>query len=146
MVNTLSNQSGVAGQAITPYVVPTTTFNDVDNTLYGETATYSATLSSGAALSTIGLAFDPTTRTFTGTPTTPGTYTIRVTDTDALGLTASTTFNLVVSAGQLDTTPPTIVVSRTNPAATSLDANSHETILFTLSEASTTFDRVKVLS
>jgi hypothetical protein len=67
------------------YTVPSTTFSDPD----GNALSYSATLSSGAALPS-WLSFNPATRTFSGTaPANSPAYTVRVTATDPGGLKAN---------------------------------------------------------
>jgi hypothetical protein len=90
-----AQQSAVIGQAYS-FTLPTGTFTDVDS---GDSLTYVATDSTGAALPT-WLGFNATTRAFTGTPAAAnaGTSTVKVTATDAAGLSASETFNLTVSA------------------------------------------------
>jgi len=136
VANSLVNQTVTVGSALS-YQFATTAFTDVDT---GDTATYSATLADGSALPS-WLTFNAATRTFTGTPpagTTPGTISVKVIDTDSGLATANGLFNIVINAAG-DTTPPTILVERANPAS-SLDAVGTETIIFTLSEASTTFD------
>jgi gliding motility-associated-like protein len=45
-----------------------------------------------------GLTFNPSTRAITGTPTTPGTYTVPVTVTDADGKTATTNYSITVNS------------------------------------------------
>jgi hypothetical protein len=80
----LVDQAAVLAQAFS-YVVPTGAFTDVDA---ATTITYGATLASGAALSTAtgwtGLAFNASTRTFSGTATnaTTGDIDVRVTASD----------------------------------------------------------------
>ncbi|NEJ75044.1 hypothetical protein GR197_31795, partial [Rhizobium phaseoli] len=69
-------QNATVGTAFS-FVLPTTTFTDVDS---GETLTYSATAADGTALPG-WLSFNATTRTFSGTPTTSGTYGVKVTAT-----------------------------------------------------------------
>ena len=119
----------------------TDTFKDVD-TGHQSTLTYAATLADGSSLPS-WLSFNATTRTFSGTPpvgTTPGNITVKVTATDSLGLSTNDDFIIALAAAPAgDTTPPTILIERANPAA-SLDAVGTETIIFTLSEASATFD------
>ncbi|WP_179612979.1 DUF4082 domain-containing protein [Rhizobium leguminosarum] len=85
------------------FVVPTTTFTDVDS---GETLTYSATAADGTALPS-WLSFNASTRTFSGTPTTGGTYGVKVTATDIGGLAANETFNIAVSVPG-NTTPTAV--------------------------------------
>ena len=89
-----SAQSAVIGQAYS-LTLPTGTFTDVDS---GDSLTYVATNSTGAALPT-WLSFNATTRVFTGTPAAAdaGTVAVKLTATDAGGLSASENFNLTVS-------------------------------------------------
>ncbi|MCR6500386.1 putative Ig domain-containing protein [Shinella sp. CPCC 101442] len=77
------------------YTVPAGTFIDPDTS---DTLAYSTKLANGSALPA-WLKFNPTTRTFSGTPDNDavGTLAIRMTATDASGKTAGTTFNLTVT-------------------------------------------------
>ena len=70
-------------------------FSDPD---VGDTLIYAAALANGNALSTTWLTFDPSTRTFSGTPRNEhvGTLTIRVTATDTGGLPATDDFDVTV--------------------------------------------------
>jgi Ca2+-binding RTX toxin-like protein len=74
--------------------IPAQTFADVD---VGDTLTYSASVADGTALPT-WLSFDPTTRTFTGTPDDAqvGSLNLRVTATDTGDLSVSDVFTLTV--------------------------------------------------
>ena len=89
----LVDQQATQGTLFT-VVVPTSTFADVDA---GDTLTYSATRADGAALPT-WLTFNPSTRTFSGTPqgSDLGTLDVRVTATDAGTLSATDVFALAV--------------------------------------------------
>nr|WP_281410941.1 putative Ig domain-containing protein [Rhizobium laguerreae] len=87
-----ASQNATVGSAFS-FTLPTTTFTDVDS---GETLTYAATAADGTALPA-WLAFNATTRTFSGTPTTSGTYGVRVTATDLGGLAANETFNITAT-------------------------------------------------
>ncbi|CAN7740190.1 DUF4082 domain-containing protein [Rhizobium leguminosarum] len=87
-----TTQNATTGSAFS-FVLPTTTFTDVDS---GETLAYSATAADGTALPS-WLSFSASTRTFSGTPTTSGTYGVKVTATDLGGLAANETFNIAVS-------------------------------------------------
>ncbi|MBW9052600.1 DUF4082 domain-containing protein [Rhizobium mesosinicum] len=108
-----ATQNATVGSAFS-FVVPTTTFTDVDS---GETLTYSATSADGTALPA-WLAFNASTRTFSGTPTTSGTYGVKVTATDLGGLAANESFNIVAS-----TTPATYSLfnASSTPAQTNLN-------------------------
>ena len=77
------------------FAVPVATFADVDA---ADTLTYSAALANGAALPA-WLAFNPLTRTFSGTPGEYdiGTFPIRVTATDPSSAQAADEFNLSVA-------------------------------------------------
>ncbi|MDR3375972.1 MAG: putative Ig domain-containing protein [Ancalomicrobiaceae bacterium] len=81
------------GQAVN-FTLPAGTFVDPQ----GQTLTYKATLSTGAALPS-WLTFNSSTGTFTGTvPNTANGLTIRVTATDTSGLSASETFSVLTPA------------------------------------------------
>lgn len=92
----IANQATTTGTAFN-YVVPTTTFSDPDA---GDALTLSATLSDGSALPT-WLGFDPTTRAFSGTPTSTnvGTVNLLLRATDRGGLSTTTGFSLTVNSG-----------------------------------------------
>jgi hypothetical protein len=88
-----ATQSWKTGSAIN-FTLAANTFTDP----LGETLTYSATQSNGAALPT-WLKFNGTTDTFTGTaPTSATTLTLKVTATDAGGVSASETFGVSISS------------------------------------------------
>jgi len=74
------------------FTVPDSTFIDDDG---NSTLTYSATLSNGGALPT-WLSFNPSTRTFSGTPMALGSIGLKVIVTDTANATASCTFTLNV--------------------------------------------------
>ena len=98
--------SGIADQAATEdeaftFTVPEDAFADTD---IGDTLTYSATLSDASALPS-WLTFDTTTRTFTGTPTTAGTITVRVTATDGSDASIYDDFDIAVSEAFVCTAP-----------------------------------------
>lgn len=79
------------------FIIPTGAFTDVDP---GDSLVYSATLTDNSALPS-WLAFNPTTRTFSGTPQSAdvGTLTVKVTATDTGSLSVSDTFTLAVAHG-----------------------------------------------
>jgi hypothetical protein len=87
------DQNAVAGSAFS-LTLPAGTFTDPD----GDVLTYSATAVDGSPLPS-WLAFDATTRTFSGTPASADVSTlgVRVSATDPGGLTASETFNIAVT-------------------------------------------------
>jgi VCBS repeat-containing protein len=97
-----SPQSATVGSAFA-LTIPAGTFTDVDS---GETLTYSASAGSGSPLPA-WLAFNASTRTFSGTPTSAGTVNLTVSVTDTGGLTTSETFDIVVTS--TPNTPPTAV-------------------------------------
>jgi len=111
------------------FVVPAGTFVDVDQ-VHGDTLTYSATLADGTALPT-WLSFDPTTRTFGGTPLNSdvGTLALTVTATDQGTLSTSAGFTLSV---QNTNDAPTVA----NPMA---DQTAAEDSAFTFTVPNTTF-------
>ncbi|MBZ0201564.1 MAG: putative Ig domain-containing protein [Ignavibacteria bacterium] len=88
--NQIPNQSDTAWNQFS-YTIPDSTFFDDD----GGALTYSAALSSGAILPS-WLSFDSLTRTFSGTPTTSGTFNLRVTAVDTAGASAICLFTLNV--------------------------------------------------
>ncbi|WP_037093350.1 DUF4082 domain-containing protein, partial [Rhizobium leguminosarum] len=96
------------------FVLPTTTFTDVDS---GETLTYSATAADGTALPS-WLAFNASTRTFSGTPTTAGNYGVKVTATDIGGLSTNETFTIAAAAGP---TTYSLFSASSTPAQTNLN-------------------------
>ena len=91
----MANQAITQGKAFS-YAVPATAFADVDA---GDTLTYKATLSTGAALPS-WFSFNASTRTFSGTATAAGTVTVRVTATDKAG--AAVTDDFVITAKTAD--------------------------------------------
>ena len=88
-----ANQSAVVGSPFT-LTLPAGTFTDADT---GDTLTYAATKADGTALPP-WLTFTPSTRTFTGTPTTAETVGVKVTGTDLGGLFASEVTNGLLTA------------------------------------------------
>jgi hypothetical protein len=87
--NQIPNQTDTVGQILN-YTIPDSTFVDDDG---NSTLTYSATLSSGSALPS-WINFNPTTRTFTFTPTAIGSTGIKVTATDTANVSITCTFTL----------------------------------------------------
>jgi parallel beta-helix repeat protein len=83
-------------QSNTPFTfqLAANTFNDVDA---GDSLTYTVSRSDGTALPA-WLSFDPSTRTFAGTPTPSdaGTLSLNVTASDLSGATISDTFNIAI--------------------------------------------------
>ncbi|WP_221391593.1 putative Ig domain-containing protein [Dyadobacter sp. NIV53] len=91
VATTVVNAIATVNSAFT-LVIPSTTFTDEDN----DALTYSATLGNGDALPG-WLSFNPTSRTFSGTPTAAENYTIRLIANDGT-VSANTEFTLTVSA------------------------------------------------
>ncbi|MGA2127867.1 MAG: putative Ig domain-containing protein [Xanthobacteraceae bacterium] len=88
-----ATQTWRLGQAVS-FAVPATTFTDPQ----AEKLTYSATLSTGAALPS-WLSFNASTDTFTGTvPNTAAGLSLKVTATDTSGLSASDAFSVLTPA------------------------------------------------
>jgi len=90
----IPNQSGLTGQSFT-YIVSDTTFIDDDG---NNTLTYFATLSNGNPLPS-WLSFDPSTQTFSGTPTEAISINVKVTVMDNANESASCIFaiNIIVT-------------------------------------------------
>jgi len=90
VANALSAQTFVVGGAVDTFVVPVSTFADVDA---GDVLTYSAKLADGTALPN-WLSFDAATHAFSGNPTANGSLSVRVTATDKGGLSTYSDFTL----------------------------------------------------
>jgi VCBS repeat-containing protein len=92
----ITNRTAAQGAAFS-YTIPSNTFADPDSSI-GDVLSYSVTLGNGSPLPS-WLSFNPATRLLSGTPpaNAVGTWSIEVTATDSVGLTASTTFQLTVS-------------------------------------------------
>lgn len=87
-----------AGQgALFSYTVSSAAFTDPDT---GDVLTYSATQADGSALPS-WLTFNANTRVFSGTPTSTGTFSIKVVAKDSSNLTATDIFDVVVSLQNL---------------------------------------------
>ncbi|MDB9309593.1 choice-of-anchor I family protein [Aphanizomenon sp. CS-733/32] len=93
LANTIADQNAKQGDAFS-FQIPTNTFTDIDA---GDVLTYSATLENGNALPS-WLTFNPTTRTFSGTPTNDnvGNLNVKVTATDKAGTSANDIFVIAV--------------------------------------------------
>lgn len=96
LVTPLADQAAAQSVAFN-YTVPAAAFTDTDA---GDALTYTASLADGSPLPA-WLAFDPTTRAFTGTPSGTGAASIRVTATDGGGLSTTDVFDLVVAIQNL---------------------------------------------
>ena len=116
VANQIPDQTATVGTAFS-FTFPDTTFADTDT---DDTLTYTAMLSDDSALPG-WLSFDPDSRTFSGTPTTAGTITVRVTASDGTD-SIHDDFDIEVLA---DTTAPMVVsISRFDPAASPTAADS----------------------
>ncbi len=99
----LPDFSAAPSQAFT-YTLPIGAFTDADVGVgVGDALTYSATLADGSALPT-WLSFNAATRTFTGTSSTLGSTSVRVTATDMDNLTATDVFDVVVQIASIEGT------------------------------------------
>ncbi|PJG51828.1 hypothetical protein CVM73_28790 [Bradyrhizobium forestalis] len=98
------NQTATVGSAFS-LTLPAGTFTDIDS---GDSLAYAATAANGSALPA-WLTFNTSTRTFSGTPSSAdvGTLGVKATVTDLGSLTASETFNIVVTTTA--NAPPTAV-------------------------------------
>jgi hypothetical protein len=96
VVAPLAEQTAAEDSAFT-FVVPATTFVDAD-AIHGDALTYNATLADGSPLPA-WLSFNPTTRTFSGTPGAgdAGSIQIAVTATDSGNLSATDQFAFAIS-------------------------------------------------
>ena len=104
VVNALTGLSATVNSAFA-FTVPANTFSDVDS----PTLSYSATLAGGAALPS-WLTFNPTTRTFSGTPAAGNVGTVNVVVTASDGaLSASSSFALQTSANDSGDPPASVV-------------------------------------
>jgi Putative Ig domain/FG-GAP-like repeat/Domain of unknown function (DUF4114) len=127
--NPTSTKTAVTGTALN-FTLATNTFTDPDA---GDVLSYSAKLANGNQLPT-WLTFNPTTRTFAGTPAAAnvGELGIVVTASDRGGLTVADNFNLVVSpivitspidSGNL---PPIGAKSQTAPEGRTIDLSDYD--------------------
>ena len=92
VANAIPDQVATAGTAFS-YVVPADTFSDTD----GDALSFSAELSDGGALPA-WLTFAASSRSFSGTPTSGGTISVKVTASDGRGGTVSDTFDIAVNS------------------------------------------------
>ncbi|MBD1936287.1 putative Ig domain-containing protein [Microcoleus sp. FACHB-68] len=123
VVTAIANQNANAGTAFN-YTFAATTFNDMD----GDVLTYSATLTDGTPLPA-WLTFNPTTRTFSGTPTngTASSLSITVQASDGNGGSVTDTFTLAINNN-----PPIV-------ATPIVDQNTDEDSVFNFTFAANTF-------
>ena len=123
----IPNQTASADNEFS-YTFPANTFVDA-----GDTPVYTATKADGSALSATWLSFDAGTRTFSGTPTSAdvGTLSVKVTATDSTNLSASDTFDIVVSTDIADQTASVAgAFSYTVPANTFAGASTTGTLTY----------------
>ncbi len=108
--------------AVFSFTVPNSAFVDIDT---GDTLTLTATLADGSALPT-WLSFNPSTRTFSGTPARSdvGNLSIRVTATDSSSASVSTTFSLTVN----NSNQPPIVANPVADQSVAQDGNFSFTV------------------
>ena len=124
VANTIGNQTAATGTEFT-FTVPDNTFDDAD----GDTLTYTATLSDASPLPD-WLSFAADTRTFTGTPTTAETLTIRVTANDGIA-TVHDDFDMVVSTRRVAPTVTTLVSNVGQSSTSSLNTTRKRAQRFT---------------
>ena len=113
----IPNQTAMSGTAFS-YQVPAATFADADS----DTLTYAATLADDAALPA-WLSFAPATRTFSGTPTTAETVSVKVTASDASD-SVSDTFDIVVGLPADTSAPRVASIVRETPTSSPTNADS----------------------
>lgn len=111
----LSDQAIVAGESFS-YAINPSAFIDPD----GDALIYSAILPDGNPLP-LWLSFDAATRTFSGTPSTSGKFSVIVTAKDTGNLTASDSFEINVSS-------PNMTVNGTSGADTLNGGNGNDTL------------------
>ncbi|MBW4690325.1 MAG: DUF4347 domain-containing protein [Lyngbya sp. HA4199-MV5] len=116
----IANQTATAGTALR-FVLPANPFSDPDA---GDALTLSASLANGNALPT-WLSFDPTSLTFSGTPTSSnvGTLNLLIKATDRAGLSTATGFNLTVNGSNSNQAPTSLSLSNAT-IAENLPANA----------------------
>ncbi len=95
--NQIINRNDTVGHSYS-FTFPDSTFIDDDG---NNTLTYSATLNDGSPLPS-WLIFQPSARTFSGTPTAVATLTIKVTATDTANASTSCQFNITVVGNPTD--------------------------------------------
>ena len=99
VANQIADQTATVGTAFS-FAFPSATFEDAD----GDTLTYTATLDDASDLPS-WLSFNTANRSFSGTPTTAGTLTVRVTASDGTD-TVHDDFEIVVSPAQATCAAP----------------------------------------
>ena len=142
LVNALDDQLATVGAQFT-YEVPDDAFADVD----GETPAYSATLDDDTALPA-WLAFDPATKTFSGTPDDVGTLAVKVTVTDAEGDRLVLTFDEALDTDDGARPPPadafTVRIAGRAVAVASVAAGNPQEIVLHLPAQATVLENETV--
>ena len=133
----IPNQTAMSGTVFS-YQVPAATFTDADS----DTLTYAATLADDTVLPS-WLSFAPATRTFSGTPTTAETVSVKVTASDASD-SVSDTFDIVV--GLPPDTAITLVSNATQGNDNSWNDSKDRSQPFTTGAAGATLSSVEILS
>jgi len=103
VLSTVLTDQNITLGGVFSYTISPTTFTDPD---LGDVLNYSATLADGSPLPS-WLSFNATNCTFNGTPSVPGTISVRVVATDTGNLTASDLFDLTVDIQPLSLTGTT---------------------------------------
>ncbi len=139
VANTIPDQKAKVSSAFS-YAFPANTFNDAD----GHTLTYTATLSNGNALPD-WLTFTAADRSFSGTPTSIGTVSVKVTADDSNGGTVDDTFDITVGAANNAPTVGTSIpdqtatvgtaFSYTFPTNTFSDTDTSDTLTYTATKS-----------
>ena len=137
LATAILDQTATTGAAFS-YQVPAATFADADS----DTLTYAATLADDTALPS-WLSFAPATRTFSGTPTTAETVSVKVTASDASD-SVSDTFDIVV--GLPPDTSPTLVSNANQGEDTAWNTNEDRSQAFTTGVAGATLSSVEIIS
>jgi hypothetical protein len=108
VANAIANQIATVNSVFN-FQFAANTFNDVDA---GDTLTYTATQENGAPLPP-WLSFDATTRTFSGTPPSVGTFSIKVTATDSGNASVEDVFELAINPANTAPTVPNTIADQT---------------------------------
>ncbi|HEU5145200.1 MAG TPA: putative Ig domain-containing protein [Chryseosolibacter sp.] len=126
VANAIPDQNATTGTAFN-FTFALNTFTDLNN----DALTYSATLSGGSPLPS-WLTFTPSTRTFSGTPTTAGAITIAVTASDGKGGSVTDNFQLTTNVAN---SPPVVANAIPDQTATVGTAFNFAFALNTFSDA-----------
>src|SRR6185369_11118466 len=126
-----------SGPGVQSYTVPANTFLELEN----NPLTYSATLTSGAALPA-WLTFDPATRTFSGNPSPSAALQLRVIANDGNGASGFDDFQLTLV--NVNDTPTDLALSSTNIAENQPTGTIVGTLTTTDGDSADTFTYVLV--